>query len=92
MITEEEWKNLKAGNVIWFALLESGTTIGFPISKISKNKIYCYGFQIERDNDFVYLKHADAINSVISHVKYLITRLQKCIDTNLEQLEKENVK
>lgn len=87
MITSEEWEKLRAGDVIWFALLESGTTIGLPISKISKNKIYCYELPIEKDSDFVYLKRVDAINSVISHVEYLITRLQKCIDTNLEQLE-----
>ncbi|MWP48579.1 MULTISPECIES: hypothetical protein [unclassified Gilliamella] len=89
MITDEEWKKLKSGDVIWYADQHALTPEKLIITKITKQSVYCDKTRIDKESYLLHSSLNDATQAVNFRLKVHIEKIQHQIDENLKQLEKE---
>ncbi|OCG35695.1 MULTISPECIES: hypothetical protein [unclassified Gilliamella] len=90
MITDEEWKKLKSGDVIWYADQHALKPQNLIIVKITKNSVYCDKKKIDKESYLLHSSLNDATQAVNFRLKAHIEKIQHQIDENLKQLEQEN--
>ncbi|MWP61086.1 hypothetical protein [Gilliamella sp. Pas-s25] len=87
MITDEEWKKLKVGDVIWYTDQHALTPEKLIITKITKNSVYCDKTRIDKESYLLHSSLNDATRAVNFRLEKRIEKIQHQIDKNLKQLE-----
>ncbi|OCG45670.1 hypothetical protein A9G34_00795 [Gilliamella sp. Choc4-2] len=92
MITDEEWKNLKSGDVIWYADQHALKPQTLIITKITENSVYCDNTRINKKSYLLHSSLNNATQAVNFRLKMQIEKIQQQIVENLKQLENEHDK
>ncbi|MCO6550679.1 MAG: hypothetical protein J6580_08345 [Gilliamella sp.] len=90
MITDEEWKKLKSGDVIWFTCENALKPQNLIIAKITENSVYCDKKKIDKKSYLLHSSLNDATQAVNFRLEKRIEKIQHQINENLKELEQEN--
>ncbi|KDN11137.1 hypothetical protein [Gilliamella sp. Imp1-1] len=90
MITDEEWKKLKVGDVVWYTNQLALKPEKLIITRITKNLVYCDKTRFDWGDYLLHSSLNDATQAVNFRLKAHIKKIQHQIDENLKQLEQEN--
>ncbi|MFQ0998305.1 hypothetical protein [Gilliamella sp. BG6] len=89
MITDEEWKKLKVGDVIWYADQHALKPEKLIITKITENLVYFNKTRFDKKDYLLHSSLNDATQAVNFRLEKRIEKIQHQIDENLKQLEQE---
>jgi hypothetical protein len=87
MITDEEWKKLKVGDVIWHTPTNGVKAVKIKIDSLDENGLVCNGIWFPVDGVNLYLTIDDAIDAVDTKLKIKIEKIQQQINENLKELK-----